>query len=151
MAKTIRVLVALAGVALLGSWALLWFIDYNTPKRNRYVIPAGYKGWLCVLYAVPGAAPLPREDGFDLVIFGQDGIVQTSDQGAPGKLKDEFWWYENGERTRLDAGSELGGGFTTAQIEKPERYTFMFWASRNARSEQTPYNPDKPATCGPSL
>src|SRR5262245_52643261 len=150
MSRVLRLLVPVAVIVVSAFIALLWFLDSNNAKRNRYLIPAGYKGWLCVSYAVPGAAPLPKEDGFNLVMFDSDGIVQTSDPGAPGKLKDEFWWHANGERKRLDEGAELGGGFTTAHIQTPECYTFMFWVSKNPRAEQPPYNPEKPARCGPS-
>ena len=151
MPKLLRLLVLLVlviGVIFIG---FVWLLDAKTPKRNRYVIPENYRGWLCVAYAVPGAAPLPKEEGFSLVTFDATGVVQTSDLGSPGEFKDEFWWRASDERKRLNLEAELGGGFTMADIRAPDRHTFMFWVSKNAKAEQPPYSPDAPITCGLNL
>ena len=151
MSKPLRSLILLTSAIAVGFVGFDWLLDAKTPKRNRYVIPESYAGWLCVAYAVPGAPALPKEDGFSLVKFDDRGLIETSDPGSPGKLKDEFWLYSAGERKHLNLKTELGGGFTTTDLRTPDRYTFMFWVSKNANVEQPPYSPDAPAKCGPYL
>jgi hypothetical protein len=128
----------------------IWFVGANAPKRNRYLIPEGYAGWLCVTYAVSGASPLEAEDGYRLVKFSVSGVVETSTQGKPGKYKDEFWFYAGNTRRQMNTEKEMGGGYTVAQSENPDRYTFMFWVSPNAKAQQLPYSPDRPNRCGPA-
>lgn len=125
------------------------FLDTNTPKRERYLIPEGYAGWLCVTYSVTGAPPLEMEDGFNLVKFSTSGIVETSTTGKPGKYKDEYWFYTGNTRRALNAEKELGGGYTVAQVDAKGRYTAMFWVSSNAKEDQRPYSSNKENKCGP--
>lgn len=150
MSRPIRLIMLallLVGVAFA---AFLWSIDANTPKRNRYLIPEGYTGWLCTSYAIPTARPLEMEEGFRVVRFDAKGVVETSDQGMPGKLKDEFFFYSERGTRPLSFESEMGGGFTSADQQNPNRYTFMFWVSKNAKVEQPPYSPSNlTPKCGP--
>lgn len=127
----------------------VWLVSANTPKRERYLIPEGYFGWLCVTYSVPGAPPLEIEDGYRLVKFSLSGVVETSTEGMPGKYKDEFLFYAGNTRRKMNIEKEMGGGYTVAKSEAPDRYTFMFWVSPNAKEQQPPYSPDKPNRCGP--
>ena len=144
--RLVMLVLLLLGIAFA---AFLWFIETNTPKRNRYLIPEGYTGWLCTSYAVPAARPLKVEDGFRIVQFDSKGVVETSDEGMPGKLKDEFLFYSERGSRPLSFESEMGGGFTTADQDSPNRYTFVFWVSKNAKLEQPPYSPSNPTPkCG---
>ena len=129
---------------------LLWSLGANTPKRDRYLIPEGYAGWLCVTYSVSGAPPLKIEDGFRLIKFSSSGVVDTSTEGMPGKYKDEFWFYGDNNLRQMNIEKEMGGGYTVAKSDAPDRFTFMFWVSPNAKEQQPPYSPDKPNMCGPS-
>lgn len=147
MTPTAARLLRYVGIAL-GTLAALvvgiaLFIDAQTPKRNRYLIPQGYAGWLCVTYKIVGAADLPVEDGFRVVRFPATGSVETLFEGLPGKYKDEFYYYSAAERQKLDVGREMGGGYTVAKAEAPDRYTFKFWVSRDARSDYEKYVQDK--------
>ena len=137
-----------AGLLVFASF--LWVLDANTPKRDRYLIPEGYAGWLCVTYSVSGAPPLKIEDGFRLVKFSSSGVVATSTEGMPGKYKDEFWFYGDNNLRQMNIEKEMGGGYTVAKSDAPDRFTFMFWVSPNAKEQQPPYSPDKPNMCGPS-
>lgn len=129
--------------------AIGFFIDAAMPKRHRYLIPENFAGWLCVSYKVAGAADLPTEDGFRVVRFPSTGVVETSFEGLSGKYKDEFYYYSGGERRPLDVGREMGGGYTVAKAETPDRYTFKFWVSRDARADHEQYVNGKPDSCGP--
>lgn len=125
------------------------FLDAALPKRHRYLIPEGFAGWLCVSYKIPAAADLPIEDGFRVVRFPSTGIVETSFEGLPGKYQDEFYYYSQAARHALDVGREMGGGYTIAKAETPDRYTFKFWVSREARADYDSYVNGKSDDCGP--
>ena len=57
-----RLLLAGTGIAIvLGSLlvAFLVVLDVNQPKSHRFVIPAGYEGWLCLVFNSSDDKPLP--------------------------------------------------------------------------------------------
>jgi hypothetical protein len=41
---------------------------------ERYLIPSGYVGWIQVRFGIPGAPPLPMEDGFYLMRIPANGL-----------------------------------------------------------------------------
>ncbi len=67
----------------------------------------------------------------------------------PGKYKDEFYYYSTSERRAFDVSREMGGGYTVAKAETPDRYTFKFWVSRDARTDYEKYVNGKSDACGP--
>ena len=152
MPKWLKIVLLLTAFCVLSVFAFVWYLDANTPKRNRYFIPESYAGWLCIRYAVPNAPALPIEDGFRVVRFNSTGVVETSDEGMPGKLRDEYFVYSPQGMRSLNVELEMGGGFTVSdpQDSNPGRYTFYYWVSRNAKVDQPPYSPEAfPPKCGP--
>jgi len=142
-----KVLIGLCVVAtVVVGLGYAWLIEADMPKRDRYLIPENYSGWLCVKYSVPGAPALEMEDGYRLVKLPAQGVVETSTEGMPGKFKDEFWRYSGATRRQMNE-KELGGGHTIARSEDPARYTFMFWVSPDVTVQQPP---DKPSKCDPA-
>jgi hypothetical protein len=128
--------------------SFLWWVEYGMPKRNRYLIPDGYAGWLCISYNVPGAAALPMEDGFRLVQFPPSGVIKTSSEFLPGGgYKDESFYY-SGTTRRPVPSEQRGGGYTTTEIATPQ-FTNQFWISRDAKADYPIYVEGKPDTCGP--
>jgi hypothetical protein len=126
----------------------VWLLNTDRPKRDRYLIPENYSGWLCVTYSVPGTPALEMEDGYRLVKFPASGVVETSTEGKPGEYyKDEFWRYSDATRKQMNVEKELGGGHTVARIENPARFTFMFWVGPDVTAQQPP---DKPHKCDPA-
>ena len=87
---------------------------------------------------------------FRLIKFSSSGVVDTSTEGMPGKYKDEFWFYRGNSLRQMNIEKEMGGGYTVAKSEAPDRFTFMFWVSQNAKEQQPLYSPEKPNKCGPS-
>ena len=150
MPRMLKVGLWSGAVVVLAFVCIVWLVAANIPKRERYLIPEGYSGWLCVTYSVAGAHPLEIEDGYRLVKFSQSGVVETSTNGMPGKYTDEFWFYSGNELRKMNFEKEMGGGYTVAKPEFPERFTFMFWVSQNAKEQQPPYSPEKPNRCGPA-
>lgn len=149
MSTVSKVLLSGLSLLVLGCATVLYLLLADPPKRHRYLIPDGYRGWLCVTFAVGGAPALPIEDGYELVKFDQAGVVSTSSAGKPGKLKDEFIVYTPTASRKLDVGSEMGGGFTVAPGTNYNQYTFMFWVSPNAKLEQPEFAVNAPHVCGP--
>src|SRR5882672_6247499 len=80
------------------------------PSADRpiivFLLPVGYKGWVCTDFEVPGAPPLPRE-GDALIIRARPGeVVKTSDKPIDdSRGRDYFsgqaWWEEGGQRQPL--------------------------------------------------
>lgn len=122
-------------------------INADMPKRERYLIPENYFGWLCITYSVSGAPALEVEDGYRLVKFPTSGVVKTSTEGKPGKYKDEFWRYSGLTRRQMDVEKEVGGGHTVTQPGASARYTHMFWVSSNVTAQSPPTKPHK---CDPT-
>jgi hypothetical protein len=120
----------------------------NREKRNRFVIPEDYAGWLCVSYGVRGAQELPTEDGYRLIAFPPGGVVETSTLGIPGAgYVDEYLSGDKGRR-EMDIARELGGGYTESGAQ-PGKYTHKFWVSRNARADHAKYVQGQDDRCGP--
>ena len=116
--------------------------------RDRYLIPDGYAGWLCISYGVSGAPGFPLEDDFRLVVFPPSGIVETSSPGLPGEsYRTQYFYYQDGRRRVLES-KELGGGFSEKGIHQRE-FTSKFWVSRDAKAAFPPHVVGKPAECGP--
>jgi hypothetical protein len=128
-----------ARMAMLGIGSILvaylvtaYLMNAMAEKRNRYLIPEGYTGWLCVSYGVAGAPVLEMEEGFRLVRFPETGEVVTATSAMPGQHKDEFFYYKGDQRQRVDASREIGGGYSSKPDNETGGYTFRFWVSRNA-------------------
>lgn len=87
-------------------------VGCNDTKRHRILIPEGYHGTVYVYFGVKGAPPLKMEDGYQLIIVPNNGIVRTSSELIGGKLHDEYYLYSEKGRTTLPP-QRLGGGGTS--------------------------------------
>lgn len=68
----------------------------QTSRRSlpyRFLIPEGYVGWIRVDFNVPGAPPLPVEDGFYIFKFSETGRLQTSSSDVVESRRNEFAYY----------------------------------------------------------
>jgi hypothetical protein len=148
LAKKIGVItLMMLGVLSLAIVFLMTFFDYSTPKRNRYLIPSGYAGWLCVKYGVKGAPALQMEEEFRLVRFPLTGYVETSSEVMTGSMKDDFFYVGNGGRSLVDMAIEMGGGSTTGY--PTGEHIHKFWVSRNAKADYRHYVESRSEDCGP--
>jgi hypothetical protein len=105
-------------------------------RPNRYVIPAGYVGWVRINYRVKGAPVLPIEDRYYVLKFPANGILNTSSEGEEGFASDEYYYYSEDGRRPIPSsgGSELiwGGvafGSKTVPGHEPTRYEEFFVGS----------------------
>jgi hypothetical protein len=96
------------GAVVLGPTA--FDLIFHRRQPERFLIPAGYKGWVRIEFRRKGAAPLPTEDGRLLLKLNERATLQTSSDPLPGHGKDEFFYYSGNRRTPLsDAGVCKGG------------------------------------------
>ena len=119
-------------------------------RRDRYLIPEGYAGWLCVSYGVPGAPPLPMEEGFRLVVFPPDGLVSTSSPALIGEgYMNEYLYYVGDHRRSMNVGKEMGGGYTEEGPDRSKGFAVKFWVSRDAKADSEKYVSGRDPRCGP--
>lgn len=148
-----RLLIVSAGITIiLGGLlvAFLFVLDVNRPKSHRFVIPARYEGWLCLVFNASDGKPLPKEDGYSLVEFDETGVVRTSDGPGPSQSKTSYMRRASSGRTEIDIGRELGGGASYYSNKKDKPDYFLFWVSTAPRPNEA--NPKwlEPSGC-PSL
>lgn len=94
--------------AVFGPSALDLVIRRRPPER--YLIPAGYTGWVRIDFHQPGAPALPIEDGRRLLKLNAQGTLQTSSDPRPGHGKDEFFADSATGRTPLSNAGVCKGG-----------------------------------------
>lgn len=71
--------------------ALLSFTSCaSDSRRELWIIPEGYVGWLKLEYSIPGAPPLPFQDGKLVVRFPRTGQLQTSSVNRPRRDRIEY-------------------------------------------------------------
>jgi hypothetical protein len=89
---------------------------FHRRPPERFLIPAGYTGWVRVEFRQKGAPPLPTEDGRRLLKVNAQGLLQTSSDLQPGHGKDDFFYYAGERRTPLSNAGVCKGGMVW-QIE----------------------------------
>ena len=83
---------------------------FHRRPPERFLIPAGYSGWVRVDFRHKDAPPLPMEDGRLLLKLNAQGSLQTSSDPQLGHGRDDFFFYSGDRRTLLsDAGVCKGG------------------------------------------
>jgi hypothetical protein len=87
-------------------------LDLTTHRRSpeRFLIPAGYIGWVRIDFRERGAPTLPLEDGHRLLKINHDGTLKTSSEIRPGRGEDEFFYYSGEQRTHLSNAGVCKGG-----------------------------------------
>ncbi|AAP26261.1 MULTISPECIES: lipoprotein [Bacillus] len=70
-----------------------------------YLIPEEYEGDLIVVYNVPGAELLPKEEEFSVVTFAADGTAVTSTKNMKFGTVNDLYYTVNkeGQRTKIDS------------------------------------------------
>jgi hypothetical protein len=70
-------------------------------RRELWIIPAGYVGWLRLDYAVAGASALPIEDGCYVVRLPRSGRLATSTANSPPIKRNEYTFEDSSGRHNL--------------------------------------------------
>jgi hypothetical protein len=95
--------VAVAGAA--------WFgFNHSTSvhRASRFLVPAGYIGWVRVEFQVPGSPPLPLENGRYRFEIPRSGLLKTSSSEQFGSGDDEYWYASGIELRPLPATGAVG-------------------------------------------
>ena len=107
----------LVGIFFYGPFVLDLFLHRRPP--SRFLIPAGYVGWIRVEYGVADAAPLPREGKYLLVKLDESGRARTSSDLAEGWSRDQFFYYSGTGRTALSNAGWCKGGMIWGEESGP--------------------------------
>lgn len=107
----------LVGVFLYGPFVLDLLLHRRPP--SRFLIPAGYVGWVRVEYRVGSAAPLPREGKYLLVKVDGQGRLQTSTDLPSGWGRDQFFYYNGNVRQALSNAGWCKGGMIWGEMAEP--------------------------------
>jgi len=83
---------------------------FHRRPPERFLVPAGYSGWVRVDFRQKDAPPLPIEDGHRLLKLNARGALQTSADPQPGHGRDDFFFYSGDRRTPLSNAGVCKGG-----------------------------------------
>jgi hypothetical protein len=89
---------------------------FHRRPPERFLIPAGYSGWVRVDFRHKDAPPLPMEEGRFLLKLDAQGTLQTSSDPQLGHGRDDFFYYSGDRRTPLSNVGVCKGGMVW-QIE----------------------------------
>jgi hypothetical protein len=92
--RSAPILVAAVALALLTGLAV-WLgasTRNSTHRAARFLIPEGYTGWIRVEFEVPGAPPLPMENGQYILKIPPDGVLRTSSSEQYGWAQDHYYY-----------------------------------------------------------
>jgi len=114
MSKASWVLAAVLGLplfiaAVLFGPAAIDLVFHRRPPE-RFLIPAGYNGWVRIDFRQKDAPPLPVEDGRLLLKLDAQGTLRTSSDPLAGHGKDDFYYYAGDRRTPLSNLGVCKGG-----------------------------------------
>jgi hypothetical protein len=89
---------------------------FHRRPPERFLIPAGYSGWVRVEFRQKSALPLPKEDGRLLLKLDEHGFLRTSSDPLAGHGNDDYYFYSGALRTPLSNAGVCKGGMVW-QIE----------------------------------
>jgi hypothetical protein len=114
MSKSTLVLASILGLPLLIAAFVVgpaaFDLVFHRRPPERFLIPAGYKGWARVDFRQKGSPPLPTEDGRVLLKLNEKGALKTSSDPLPGHGRDDFFYYAGDRRTPLSNLGVCKGG-----------------------------------------
>jgi hypothetical protein len=120
MTRASFVIVAVLGLPLLIAAAVYgptaFDLVFHRRPAERFLIPAGYSGWVHVDFRQKDAPPLPMEDGRLLLKVNAQGALQTSSDPQLGHGRDDFFYYTGDRSMPLSNAGVCKGGMVW-QIE----------------------------------
>ncbi len=139
---------------LIGTVALavglgIWFrVSEKKSIRGsaRFVLPAGYVGWVRVEFGVSGAPPVPVEDGQYVFRIPRSGLLKTSSPEQYGWGKDRYYYDTGRGYSSLPTGQRqdcLIWGLINGEeggTSGKQPYQEFFVGTRQQFSEQTGVN-----------
>jgi Family of unknown function (DUF6843) len=89
---------------------------FHRRPPERFLVPAGYSGWVRVDFRRKDAPPLRMEDGRRLLKLNAQGMLQTSSDPQLGHGRDDFFYYAGDRSMPLSNAGVCKGGMVW-QIE----------------------------------
>jgi hypothetical protein len=86
----------IVGTLTLSICFIVWFsigAGHSTRRSVRFLIPAGYSGWVRVEFEVQGVTQFPVEAGHTVAKIPPDGLLRTSSPEQYGWAKDSYYFY----------------------------------------------------------
>jgi hypothetical protein len=125
------VLLAVLGLPILIAAVLFgpaaFDLAFHRRPPERFLVPAGYNGWVRVDFRQKDASPLPMEDGRLLLKLDAQGGLKTSSAPLAGHGNDDFYYYAGGQRTPLsNLGVCKGGKIWQVETMVDERTSTPF-------------------------
>ncbi|MGA7629137.1 MAG: hypothetical protein WCB11_00130 [Terriglobales bacterium] len=136
------------GAVVLGPTA--FDLLFHRRRPERFLIPAGYTGWVRIEFRRKSAPPLPTEDGRLLLKLNEQGTLQTSSDPLPGHGKDDFFYYSGDRRTPLSIAGVCKGGMiwqVETMVDEPTSIPFerFFVGSEDRYRHEVDPNGKEPA------
>jgi hypothetical protein len=113
----------------------------NGTLPYRFLIPAGYVGWVRVDFDVPGAPELPVEEGYYIFVFPKSGRLQTSSSDIVESRRNQFFYLSEKGKYLLRTGGPLNTRLVQEEFSGPgpghlppvpNRYRYIFIGPRDA-------------------
>ena len=102
-------------------------------QKFIFLLPEGFKGWVCVDFGVEGATPLPRERDAWVIRPRPGEVLHTSDTADPSTLFGEAWFEVNGKRRPLPANVSLQNGVSRSGPREPTERGCAFVGTEDER------------------
>lgn len=125
------ILFALSLMAI-SNFITIYITDARPP--SVYLLPNGYKGWFYIVYDVPNTPELPKLDNKIEFNIPSNGILKTSTKHAEyGWAQDEYYYVENGKRTKISEEKMIHGGGTSGTDYKGKSYEYQMFFVGNQK------------------
>jgi hypothetical protein len=123
---------------------------FHRRPPERFLIPAGYRGWARIEFRRKGAPPLPMEGGRLLLKLNAQGTLQTSSDPLSGHGSDDFFYYSGDHRTPLSNAGVCKGGMVwqiETMVDEPTSTPFVrfFVGTENQYRHEVDPGKDWPA------
>jgi len=101
---------------------------FHRRPPERFLIPAGYTGWVRIDFRQKNKPALPMEDGRLLLKLDDHGMLRTSSNPLAGHGRDDFFYYSGDRRTSLSNAGVCKGGMiwqTETMVDEPTSTPFV--------------------------
>jgi hypothetical protein len=93
---------------------------------SRFLIPAGYQGWVRIEYGNSSAPPLEREGKYLLLRVASDGTLKTSSDLPDGRGHDQFFYVRGAGRQQLSNSGWCKGGMIWDEVTGMDEHAAKF-------------------------
>ena len=112
----------------------------DSPQKFIFLLPDGFRGWVCVDFGIVGAPSLPHE-GDALVIRPRQGdVLTTSDKTDALLLYGKAWFEVNGKRSPLPNDVTVQSGPSRTGLSEPteRRCAFVGTVDEREAADEAP-------------